>query len=115
MTNRTEFSVLGNEKLLQNYFKNLINCFFKILPLRESGELSVAEYTRSLQIELLGLADLSSDIGSDSSYLSILSILQYLISSPECSVKEVKREVFKAISLCNKLAERYAVKEGGSL
>lgn len=107
MTNGTKFSDQGNERLLRNYFKSLINSFFKILPLRESGESSVTEYMRSLQIELLGLAELSQDVGCDSSYLSVLSILQYLISAPNCPIREVKREVFKAISLCNKLENKY--------
>jgi len=41
--------------------------------------------------------------------VSLLNILQYLIDNPECSLTVVKREVFRAISICNKLKAKYAV------
>ncbi len=90
-------------ELLCNYFKNLVNQFFKILPIRESGESSLITYMQSLRAELLGCQELIGELRNDASYLTLLAILQYLIDNPECSVREVKREVFKAISICNKL------------
>lgn len=94
-------------KFLHSYFKNLINNFFKVLPMRENEETSLQTYMRSLQIELLGCKEFVEAIKDDSLYLTLLSILQYLIDNPECSVHEVKREVFRAISVCNKLKFRY--------
>lgn len=90
-------------ELLQNYFKNLVNQFFKILPIRESGEASLPVYMASLQAELLGCQGLVTWLRNDASYLTLLAILQYLIDNPSCTVREVKREVFKAISICNRL------------
>lgn len=90
-------------ELLRNYFKSLVNQFFKILPMRENGEDSLQTYTKSLQVELLGCQELLGSIKNDASYLTLLSILQYLIDNTDCSVREVKREVFKCISICNKL------------
>ena len=93
--------------VLNNYFHALINLFFKILPLWEGGESSLTVYMKSLQAELLGCNELVEAIHNDPLFLSLLSILQYLIDTPECEVPAVKREVFRAI--CNKLKARYAV------
>ena len=97
-------------EVLHNYFRNLVNHFFKILPMREQNEESLTTYMQSLQAELLGCKGLVSAIQNDASYLTLLSILQYLIDNPECTVREVKREVFRAISICNKLKAQYASK-----
>lgn len=94
---------------LHNYFKTLVNSFFKVLPMRENEEDSLVTYMRSLQIELLGCKEFIEAIKDDSLYLTLLAILQYLIDNPTCSVYEVKREVFRAISICNKLKSRYIV------
>lgn len=97
-------------EVLHNYFRSLVNHFFKILPIREQNEKSLTTYMQSLQAELLGCKGLVSAIQNDASYLTLLSILQYLIDNPECTVREVKREVFRAISICNKLKAQYASK-----
>lgn len=97
-----------NKELLCNYFKNLVNLFFKILPIREKEEASLNTYMRSLQIELLGCKELIIALDDDPYYLTLLAILQYLIDNPECEVCKVKREVFRAISICNKLKAKYA-------
>ena len=97
-------------EVLHNYFRTLVNHFFKILPIREQNEESLTTYMQSLQAELLGCKGLVSAIQNDASYLTLLSILQYLIDNPECTVREVKREVFRAISICNKLKAQYASK-----
>jgi hypothetical protein len=102
MTDQVSSAVLGN------YLRNLINLFFKILPLKESGEPSLDTYMRSLQAELLGCNSLVETIHNDAMFLSLVSILQYLIDTPEVDVPFVRREVFKAISICNKLIRRYA-------
>ena len=96
--------------VLHNYFRSLVNHFFKILPIREQNEESLTTYMQSLQAELRGCKGLVSAIQNDASYLTLLSILQYLIDNPECTVREVKREVFRAISICNKLKAQYASK-----
>ena len=95
--------------VLDNYLRSLINLFFKILPLKESGERSLETYMKSLQAELLGCNALVEVIHDDSMFLSLASILQYLIDNPDCDVVFVRREVLRAISICNKLREKYAV------
>lgn len=101
--------------VLTNYLCNLVNLFFKILPLRESGQSTLGTYMASLQAELSGCKSLVVALHEDSMYLSLLSILQHLIDNQDDDVSVFKREVFKAISICNKLRDRYtaekAVKE----
>ena len=110
MLPETENGQVIDREILYNYFRNLVNLFFKILPIREANEESLTTYMQSLQAELLGCKNLVNAINNDASYLTLLAILQYLIDNPDCSVKEVKREVFRAISICNKLKAQYAEK-----
>ena len=93
-----------------NYLSRLVDQFFKILPLRENGEPTLPEFMRSLQVEMIGNRSLILLISCDSMYMTLLSILQYLIDN-DCEVAVVKREVFKAISICKKLREKYAAME----
>lgn len=97
--------------LVKNYFKTLVNQFFKILPMRENNEESLPVYLDSLRVELLGCSGIISDLEGDPRFLTLINIVQYLIDHPECSVKVTKREVFKAIYICNKL-QTY-ISEGG--
>lgn len=100
--------IMISDEIIRNYFRALVNSFFKILPMREKNEESLLTYMRSLQIELIGCKELIRAIRHDSSYLTLLAILQYLLDNPECEICEVKREVFHAISICNKLEAQYA-------
>lgn len=113
MTVETSTGISIDVEVLHNYFRNLVNLFFKILPMRENNEESLFTYMHSLQIELLGCKELIYAIQYDSNYLTLLSILQYLIDNPECGVSEVKREVFRAISICNKLQSKFLSQEVG--
>lgn len=100
-----------SQQLLYNYFKNLVNSFFKILPIKEEQPETLGTYMCSLQKELIGCEHLVVGMGDEPAFLSLLSILQYLIDFPECTQREVKREVFRAISLCNKLKAMYLTGE----
>ena len=66
---------------------------------------------QSLQTELLGCSGLVTLLHDDAQILTLLSILQYLIDHPETETLTVKREVFKAISICEKLDHRYTPDE----
>lgn len=98
------------KKVLENYFDALVHKFFKILPIRESEEPSLNEYICSLQLELTGCKSLFVDTNYDDLLVSLISILQYL-SEHDCEVYVVKREVFKAISICKKLKKKYCEEE----
>lgn len=101
-----EITVLGEKidhALLEAYFDSLVNRFFKILPMREENEQSLATYLRSLQMELLGCKGFLPSLSVSADYLSLLAILQFFVDSPESELADVRREVFKAIRICNKL------------
>ena len=97
--------------LAGNYFDTLINMFFKILPLWEDHEESLPTYMESLQIEMLGFKELIVSVREDASYLSLLSVLQFFIDNSDTDVHVVRREAFRAISLCKKLKKRYGSME----
>lgn len=97
-----------DSELLNNYFTALVNRFFKILPIREQESESLSVYIDSLQKELLGCKSLLNVIDNDPMYLTLLSILQHFSDNPQCPTKEVRREVFRAISVCNKLQKKYS-------
>ena len=105
---KTTTGVSITDKLIYNYFDSLVNSFFKILPMREDNEATLPIYIRSLQIELLGYKELIYGLNNNPKLLTLIAILQYLYDNPHCSVKDVKREVFKAIGICNKLKNNYA-------
>jgi hypothetical protein len=104
----TTKEIFLSKDIVFNYFSSLVNHFFKILPMFESKEESLSTYLESLQVELLGFEGLVVAINNDPYYLVLLSILQYFIDNPDASVKVVKREVFRAISICNRLKACYA-------
>lgn len=93
-------------EMFENYLIALVDQFFKILPLKESGEPSLSEYMRSLQLELIGCRQLIVALQHDAMYMRLLCILQFMLDN-DCDVPVVKREVFKAISTCKKLQEKY--------
>lgn len=92
--------------LLTNRLEKLTNQFYKILPLRENGVETLPEYMKSLMAEMLGAKELIEALRSDAIYLTLLSILSYLINH-ECDVDTVRREVFKALSLIKKITAKY--------
>ena len=71
---QTTAGVPMSAAVLDNYLRSLINLFFKILPLKESGERSLETYMKSLQAELLGCNALVEAIHDDSMFLSLASI-----------------------------------------
>lgn len=97
------------KETMRKYIRGLVDRFFKILPLWEGNEDSLPTYLDSLLIELKGFNGLMYVLNDDRDYVSLLAILQYLIDNPDTNVSVVKREVFRAISICNKLRAKYFV------
>jgi len=92
---------------LHKYFSVLVNRFFKILPIREQESESFTVYVKSLLSELLGCRGLVYALDNDPDFATLLFILQYLADHEDAGVPEVRREVFRSISICNKLKSRY--------
>ena len=101
--------------MVEKYFRNLVNRFFKILPMREDDEPSLNTYMCSLRDELLGCKSLIIALDNNPSFLSLISLLQHLIDAPDASVRHVRRVVFNAISICHKLDALYSESEAANL
>ena len=97
--------------VLASYFGTLVNQLFKILPMRENNEETRGTYMESLIRELTGFQGLFDAVRNDPGLTQILAILEYLAENPNCAVPTVRQEVFRAISICNKLKVRYAEDE----
>lgn len=106
----TSRSIELPDKVVQKYLKALIGQFYKILPIKESGEPSLDKYMESLQREMIGCQSLILALNNDELFLSLLAVLQYMIKN-DCDISTVKCEVFKAINICKKLQKKYGAKE----
>lgn len=88
-----------SNKALSNYVVRLKDRFFKILPMKEENQTTLNEYIDSLKCELIGANKLPLEVKEDHMFTSLLAILQF-IHDEDCSTAKVKREVFKAIRIC---------------
>lgn len=101
----TKYNEEISRELLCNKMDDLVNQFYKILPLKENGSPTVQQYMEGFMRELLGLKSLINALESDGMYLAILGVLQYHIDN-ECDTAKVKSDVFKAIQIIKKLKKK---------
>lgn len=94
---------------IRYYFLNLVNAFYKILPMAENREPTRYEYMQSLRREMLGMRGLIEALDHNTGFLTLLSILTYFIDNPDCEDDIIKSDVFKAISICKRIAKTYEV------
>ena len=94
-------------EVVSGYFRYLVNRLFKILPIRENEEGSLTSYLTSLQREMLGFQSMLDYLHGDARYVSLMAKLQWMIEHPDCEFRELRSEVFGAISICNGLKVRY--------
>lgn len=111
MNIETTFGGVVESNALPSYFDSLVNHFFKILPMREQNEKTLQTYIRSFQLELIGCNSCFVPIRDMPEFITLISILQYFIDTPDCDVRVIKREVFRAISICNALRTRLIKEE----
>ena len=108
MNDETSAGVTLDVRLMTNYFRNLVNQIYKILPMRENNIPTLGKYIWRLEAELLGTQSLNLLVKEDAYYGSLLGILRYLSEhSQECETEQVKQLVFEGISICEKLQKRY--------
>ena len=103
-------SSVGNTltaEFIPNYFDYLISQFYKILPMTEEKDETLAVYLDSFKNELIGFSSVARIIEYDARFVSIVSVVQFIIDNPEAEHKVIKREIFKAINICQKLASKY--------
>jgi len=102
----TRYGIEVSDVMFSKRLGGLVNQFYKILPIKENGEPTLQKYMESLQREMVGLYELMTALDDDPQYLSLLSILQYMIDH-DCDVATVKTEVFKSISILKRLQKRF--------
>lgn len=100
-----------SNRMISNYMNALVNRFYKILPIKESGEDTLKRYLESLLREMIGLRDLIVFVQDDDRYLTLLAIVQYFIDH-DADVATVRTDVFRAISILKKLQKKYCADEG---
>ena len=103
----TIYNVDVSREVINKRVSELINQFYKILPLRENESATLSQYTGSLLWEMLGMKQLFVEWHDDSQYASLLGILQYISDNPTCDVSVVKSDVFKAINIIKRLQKKY--------
>lgn len=104
----TILNIQIRDEVIHNYATQLINKFFKILPMFENNETSRNVYMKSLQSEILGFNDLMIHTQYDATPVTLSNILQYLISNPTTPVKDVRREIFRAISIIERFDKTHS-------
>lgn len=104
----TKYNINIENKLISNYLESLIDRFYKILPMKENCEQTLPRYMESLLRELIGFDKLVSFISYDDRYLTLLSIVQYLIDN-DVDVDIVRTDVFRAINILKKIRKKYCV------
>lgn len=110
MMEKPDCKVISKE-LLYNYFNNMINRIFKILPLKENESDSVIKYIARLKSELLCCTHIVNAINNDSNYMRLILILQHLDNEPDCEIEDVRHSVFEAIDICERLRNKYGLED----
>lgn len=98
-----------NKQLYLHYLSCLINQVFKILPLKEQKSEFIDTHISDIIKELKGFDMLIKDTEYDAVIMRILAILTYYEQNIYISsLEDVRRNVFKMITLCEKLKSRIA-------
>lgn len=108
---KTRYNVEVNDEMFAKKLHGFVNQFYKILPIKESGEPTLVQYMKSLLREMLGCQALIAALENDAQYLSLLSILQYMIDH-ECDTATVKSDVFRAINILKRMQARFPNMKG---
>lgn len=102
----TSINMSIKAETMSKYFGVLVNKIFKILPIIENNESSLSTYMDSLFIEISGCKELITSIQDDPMFITLLGTLTWLMNhydDKNCTFKQIRREVFHAISICKKL------------
>ena len=91
----------------ERYLHALVGKIFKLLPIREEGdEDAFMAYAQGLQRELSGCETVLRRVACDPDWVSILAILANIIEG-DVAFARFRRDVFRMISLCEKLISRH--------
>jgi len=92
------------------YLDMITGRVFKILPMKEQEtrgmSVFLSDYLSSLANEMVGATVTFSCLSSDSDYIAVVNTINGLAIT-ESSVALIKREVFKALNLLNRISTRF--------
>ena len=106
----TKYGTEISRKMTVSRVDELINQFYKILPMKENGSTTLTQYISSLLREMLGMKELMLEWHEDGWYVSLCGILQHLLDNPGCGTDVVRSDVFKAINMIKLLQKKYGTK-----
>jgi len=84
---------------------------FRVLVITRLNTLKI--HLESLKIELLGSQGLVSKIKTDAQFIRLLTTIQFFISENNIEHCVLRREVFKCISIIEKLQKKYGLERSG--
>lgn len=90
---------------MKDYLNYMINCIFKILPLKEEDNKGLKEYLDSVLIQVLGSIETYPELSDNQKYVSIINTLYYLKNN-DFTTKQCKRETFKCINILQEMIDR---------
>lgn len=90
-----------DDSLVDKYLDKLVDKIFKLLPLREEENPTLAVYHRSLMLELTGFHNLFLEMQDNSEFISLLSSLESLMTIED--FKLYRSKVFECINLVKKV------------
>lgn len=97
----TKYNLRITNHDLNNYYNNLINGFYKMLPIFEESENEVfKKYVANFMVELTGCYNVFENI----EFLKLINISEGILNS-ECNHKQIKSLVFSCINIINKLRD----------
>ena len=107
MSNIKELPMEAEER----YLHALVGKLFKLLPIREEGDpATFTAYAQGLQRELSGCESVLRRVACDQDWVSILAVLANIIDG-DIAFVPFRRDVFRMISLCEKLISRHFYEE----
>ena len=103
----TKYGTEISRKMTKSRVDELINQFYKILPMKENESATLSTYLNSLLREMLGMKELMTEWHEDGRFISLCGILQGMIDNPDRDVPAVRSDVFKAINMIKLLQKKY--------
>lgn len=99
---------------IQNYLDAITGRVFKILPMKEQElrgfSVFLSDYLSSLAIEMVGASMTFDCLGIDPDYIAVVNTVNGLAKT-DSDVCQIKREVFKALNLLNRISGRFGGEE----
>ena len=105
---KTRYGTEFSRKMKKSRVDELINQFYKILPMKENNAATLSQYISTLLRELLGMNELMLEWQEDGQFITLCGILQYFLDHPDCGTDVVRSDVFKSINMIKRLQKKYS-------